>query len=75
MRTFVITLKELEYSKQMAELCRKTAKEVGYKPEIETFWGVFAGDWVNVLPKSAKCPVYRMGLQGSETVAGCFASH
>lgn len=75
MRTFVITLKELEFSKQMAERCRKTAKEVGYKPEIETFWGVFADDWVDVLPKTANCPMYRMGLQGSETVAGCFASH
>ena len=59
----------------MAEECRETAREVGYKPEIETFWGVYKNEWRKHLPKTAFTPLYRRGNLGANTIAACFTSH
>ena len=75
MRTFIITLKQVEFSQKMAEECRETAREVGYKPDIETFWGVYGREWRKHLPKTANTFSYRKGDTSTDPIACCFTSH
>jgi len=74
MRSFIITLENIEFSKRKAEICRESARKVGYKPEIETFWGVFARDWRKHLPKTANTYMWNL-VKTTDPIAGCFASH
>jgi len=75
MRTFIITLKEVEFSKQMAERCRESARKVGYKPEIETFWGVLGSDWKNHIPEGPKTLAWNLAKKTIAPIGGCFTSH
>jgi len=75
MRTFIITLKQVEFSKQMAEKCRESARKVGYKTEIETFWGVFGDEWRKHIPVSEKTLPWNLAKKTTAPIAGCFTSH
>jgi GR25 family glycosyltransferase involved in LPS biosynthesis len=74
MRTFIITLDNIEFSRNNAERCRQSAKKVGYEPEIEHFEGVFAREWKKSLPKTANTYMWNL-VKTTDPIAGCFASH